>query len=158
MGKFTLWTAETNLNSKQNKINQNRNCNSCGNWRPSPDQPRWSITWCLNALEAVQTQRRSWGDITKFKLGAVWLSWAVFLSQESLLVLVICSFVFVNRCLCMCVHQACETPHHPLGWLVETLVTAYRMTYVGVGSNRRLLRQAVQEVLAYLTHFYGVIR
>uniref|UniRef100_A0A3B4GHB0 Alsin-like n=1 Tax=Pundamilia nyererei TaxID=303518 RepID=A0A3B4GHB0_9CICH len=54
--------------------------------------------------------------------------------------------------------KACETPHHPLGWLVETLVTAYRMTYVGVGSNRRLLRQAVQEVLAYLTHFYGVIR
>lgn len=58
----------------------------------------------------------------------------------------------------MCVHQACETPHHPLGWLLETLVTAYRMTYVGVGSNRRLLRQAVQEVLAYLMHFYGVIR
>uniref|UniRef100_A0A3P9C215 Alsin Rho guanine nucleotide exchange factor ALS2 n=1 Tax=Maylandia zebra TaxID=106582 RepID=A0A3P9C215_9CICH len=54
--------------------------------------------------------------------------------------------------------KACETPHHPLGWLLETLVTAYRMTYVGVGSNRRLLRQAVQEVLAYLTHFYGVIR
>uniref|UniRef100_A0A8P4G5H2 Alsin n=1 Tax=Dicentrarchus labrax TaxID=13489 RepID=A0A8P4G5H2_DICLA len=42
--------------------------------------------------------------------------------------------------------KACETPLHPLGWLVETLVTVYRMTYVGVGSNRRLLRQAVQEV------------
>ncbi|XP_034741033.1 alsin-like isoform X3 [Etheostoma cragini] len=54
--------------------------------------------------------------------------------------------------------KACETPHHPLGWLVETLVTAYRMTYVGVGSNRRLLNQAVQEVLAYLTHFYSIVR
>ncbi|XP_041857006.1 alsin-like isoform X2 [Melanotaenia boesemani] len=54
--------------------------------------------------------------------------------------------------------KACETPHHPLGWLVETLVTAYRMTYVGVGSNRRLLRQAVQEVQAYLTHLYSIIR
>ncbi|KAM4731264.1 alsin-like isoform 2-T2 [Anableps anableps] len=54
--------------------------------------------------------------------------------------------------------KACETPHHPLGWLVETLVTAYRMTYVGVGSNRRLLRQAVQELQAYLTHFYSIIR
>ncbi|XP_061579794.1 alsin-like isoform X1 [Cololabis saira] len=54
--------------------------------------------------------------------------------------------------------KACETPHHPLGWLVETLVTAYRMTYVGVGSNRRLLRQAVQELLAYLTHFYSIVR
>ncbi|XP_029314929.1 alsin-like isoform X3 [Cottoperca gobio] len=54
--------------------------------------------------------------------------------------------------------KACETPHHPLGWLVETLVTVYRMTYVGVGSNRRLLRQAVQEVLSYLTHFYSIVR
>ncbi|XP_056284994.1 alsin-like isoform X1 [Pseudoliparis swirei] len=54
--------------------------------------------------------------------------------------------------------KACETPHHPLGWLVETLVTVYRMTYVGVGSNRRLLRQAVQELLAYLTHFFCIVR
>ncbi|XP_068185150.1 alsin-like isoform X2 [Antennarius striatus] len=54
--------------------------------------------------------------------------------------------------------KACETPVHPLGWLVETLVTVYRMTYVGVGSNRRLLRQAVQEVQAYLTQFYSIIR
>ncbi|XP_070694071.1 alsin-like [Pempheris klunzingeri] len=54
--------------------------------------------------------------------------------------------------------KASETPLHPLGWLVETLVTAYRMTYVGVGSNRRLLRQAVQEVQAYLTHLYSIVR
>ncbi|XP_017279385.1 alsin isoform X2 [Kryptolebias marmoratus] len=54
--------------------------------------------------------------------------------------------------------KACETPHHPLGWLLETLVTAYRMTYVGVGSNCRLLQQAVQELQAYLTHFYSIIR
>lgn len=52
--------------------------------------------------------------------------------------------------------KACETPLHPLGWLVETLVTVYRMTYVG--SNRRLLRQAVQEVQAYLAHFYSIVR
>ncbi|XP_075965332.1 alsin-like [Anarhichas minor] len=54
--------------------------------------------------------------------------------------------------------KACETPHHPLGWLVETLVTVYRMTYVGVGSNRRLLRLAVRELLAYLIHFYSIVR
>ncbi|KAK2839612.1 hypothetical protein Q5P01_013352 [Channa striata] len=54
--------------------------------------------------------------------------------------------------------KACETPIHPLGWLVETLVTVYRMTYVGVGSNRRLLRQAVEEVQAYLTQFYSIVR
>ncbi|XP_074515820.1 alsin-like isoform X1 [Sebastes fasciatus] len=54
--------------------------------------------------------------------------------------------------------KACETRHHPLGWLVETLVTVYRMTYVGVGSNRRLLRHGVQEVLAYLIHFYSIVR
>ncbi len=61
-------------------------------------------------------------------------------------------------CVAMFVCQACETPLHPLGWLVETLVTVYRMTYVGVGSNRRLLRQAVQEVQAYLTHYYSIVR
>lgn len=54
--------------------------------------------------------------------------------------------------------QACETPLHPLGWLVETLVTVYRMTYVGVGSNRRLLRQAVLEVQGYLIHFFSIVR
>ncbi|KAF7655197.1 hypothetical protein LDENG_00059690 [Lucifuga dentata] len=54
--------------------------------------------------------------------------------------------------------KACETPLHPLGWLMETLVTVYRMTYVGVGSNRRLLKQAVQELQAYLTHFFNIVR
>ncbi|XP_034042312.1 alsin-like isoform X2 [Thalassophryne amazonica] len=54
--------------------------------------------------------------------------------------------------------KACETPFHPLGWLVETLVTVYRMTYVGVGSNRRLLTQAVLEIKAYLTHLYSIVR
>lgn len=56
------------------------------------------------------------------------------------------------------VRQACETPLHPLGWLVETLVTVYRMTYVGVGSNSRLLKQAVREIQAYLKHFFKVVR
>nr|XP_057937241.1 alsin-like isoform X2 [Doryrhamphus excisus] len=54
--------------------------------------------------------------------------------------------------------KACEAPIHPLGWLVETLVTVYRMTYVGVGSNRRLLREAVKEVQAYLKHLYSIVR
>lgn len=53
--------------------------------------------------------------------------------------------------------KASETPFHPVGWLVETLVTVYRMTYVGVGSNRRLLQQAVQEVQAYLNHLYSIV-
>lgn len=54
--------------------------------------------------------------------------------------------------------QACETPLHPLGWLVETLVTVYRMTYVGMEANKRLLGQAVQELQAYLTHFYSIVQ
>ncbi|XP_051937383.1 alsin-like isoform X1 [Hippocampus zosterae] len=54
--------------------------------------------------------------------------------------------------------KACETPFHPLGWLVETLVTVYRMTYLGVESNHRLLREAVKEVQAYIKHFYSIIR
>ncbi|KAM6946062.1 alsin-like [Aplochiton taeniatus] len=53
---------------------------------------------------------------------------------------------------------ACETPLHPLGWLLETLVTVYRMTYVGVGCNRRLLPQAVQEIHSYLTHTFSILR
>ncbi|XP_037136637.1 alsin-like isoform X2 [Syngnathus acus] len=54
--------------------------------------------------------------------------------------------------------KACETPFHPLGWLVETLVTVYRMTYLGVESNHRLLREAVNEVQAYVKHFYSIVR
>ncbi|XP_067111205.1 alsin isoform X2 [Osmerus mordax] len=54
--------------------------------------------------------------------------------------------------------KACETPLHPLGCLLETLVTAYRMTYVGVGSNRRLLRQAVEEIRSYLTRIFQLVR
>ncbi|XP_061697615.1 alsin-like isoform X2 [Syngnathoides biaculeatus] len=54
--------------------------------------------------------------------------------------------------------KACETPIHPLGWLVETLVTVYRMTYLGVESNHRLLREAVKELQAYVKHFYSIVR
>ncbi|XP_067264917.1 alsin isoform X4 [Chanodichthys erythropterus] len=54
--------------------------------------------------------------------------------------------------------QACDTPLHPLGWLLETLVTVYRMTYVGVGSNRRLLQQAVEEIQSYLTRIFQIVR
>lgn len=62
--------------------------------------------------------------------------------------------LFVSGPVC----QAAETPLHPLGWLVETLVTVYRMTYVGVGFNRKLLRQAVQEVQAYLKRVFSIVR
>lgn len=54
--------------------------------------------------------------------------------------------------------KACETPLHPLGWLLETLVTVYRMTYVGVGSNKRLLHQAVDEIRSNLTRFFQLVR
>ncbi|XP_077584361.1 alsin-like [Stigmatopora nigra] len=54
--------------------------------------------------------------------------------------------------------KACETPIHPLGWLVETLVTVYRMTYLGVESNHRLLREAVKEIHAYIHHLYSIVR
>ncbi|KAI4874071.1 hypothetical protein NFI96_018475, partial [Prochilodus magdalenae] len=54
--------------------------------------------------------------------------------------------------------KACDTPLHPLGWLLETLVTVYRMTYVGVGSNRRLLQQAVEEIQSYLKRIFQLVR
>ncbi|XP_061082643.1 alsin isoform X1 [Conger conger] len=54
--------------------------------------------------------------------------------------------------------KACDTPLHPLGRLVETLVTVYRMTYVGVGANRRLLQQAVAEIQSYLSRLFQLVR
>lgn len=54
--------------------------------------------------------------------------------------------------------QACDTPLHPLGRLVETLVAVYRMTYVGVGANRRLLQQAVDEIKSYLSRIFQIVR
>ncbi|XP_035248403.1 alsin isoform X3 [Anguilla anguilla] len=54
--------------------------------------------------------------------------------------------------------KACDTPLHPLGRLVETLVTVYRMTYVGVGANRRLLQQAVNEIQSYLSRIFQLVR
>ncbi|KAL0985662.1 hypothetical protein UPYG_G00160170 [Umbra pygmaea] len=54
--------------------------------------------------------------------------------------------------------KACETPLHPLGWLVETLVTVYRMTYVGVGSNRLLLPQAVEEIRSFVRRIFRLVR
>ncbi|MGH0117624.1 UNVERIFIED_CONTAM: hypothetical protein FKN15_041816 [Acipenser sinensis] len=54
--------------------------------------------------------------------------------------------------------KACDTPLHPLGKLVETLVAVYRMTYVGVGANRRLLEQAVNEIQSYLKRIFQLVR
>ncbi|XP_072902817.1 alsin isoform X3 [Hemitrygon akajei] len=54
--------------------------------------------------------------------------------------------------------KACDTPLHPLGYLLETLVAVYRMTYVGVGANRRLLQQAVNEIKSYLTRIFQLVR
>uniref|UniRef100_A0A8P4K9L5 Alsin Rho guanine nucleotide exchange factor ALS2 b n=1 Tax=Dicentrarchus labrax TaxID=13489 RepID=A0A8P4K9L5_DICLA len=54
--------------------------------------------------------------------------------------------------------KACDTPLHPLGRLVETLVAVYRMTYVGVGANRRLLPQAVNEIKSYLNRIFQIVR
>ncbi|XP_044043774.1 alsin isoform X4 [Siniperca chuatsi] len=54
--------------------------------------------------------------------------------------------------------KACDTPLHPLGRLVETLVAVYRMTYVGVGANRRLLPQAVSEIKSYLNRIFQIVR
>ncbi|XP_018581173.1 alsin isoform X3 [Scleropages formosus] len=42
--------------------------------------------------------------------------------------------------------------------LVETLVAVYRMTYVGVGANRRLLQQAVNEIKSYLSRIFQLVR
>ncbi|XP_006017722.1 alsin [Alligator sinensis] len=54
--------------------------------------------------------------------------------------------------------KACDTPLHPLGRLVETLVAVYRMTYVGVGANRRLLQEAVREIKSYLKRIFQLVR
>ncbi|XP_062417476.1 alsin isoform X2 [Pungitius pungitius] len=54
--------------------------------------------------------------------------------------------------------KACDTALHPLGRLLETLVAVYRMTYVGVGANRRLLPQAVSEVTSYLNRIFHIVR
>ncbi|XP_073407624.1 alsin [Dendrobates tinctorius] len=54
--------------------------------------------------------------------------------------------------------NACETPMHQLGRLVETLVAVYRMTYVGVGANRRLLQEAVREIKSYLKRIFQLVR
>ncbi|XP_034533940.1 alsin isoform X2 [Notolabrus celidotus] len=54
--------------------------------------------------------------------------------------------------------KACDTPLHPCGRLVETLVAVYRMAYVGVGANRRLLPQAVNEIKSYLNRIYQIVR
>ncbi|XP_072473393.1 alsin [Notamacropus eugenii] len=54
--------------------------------------------------------------------------------------------------------KACDTPLHPLGRLIETLVAVYRMTYVGVGANRRLLQEAVKEIQSYLKRIFQLVR
>ncbi|KAM6945748.1 alsin [Aplochiton taeniatus] len=54
--------------------------------------------------------------------------------------------------------KACDTPLHPLGGLLESLVAVYRMTYVGVGANRRLLPQAVSEIQSYLRRIFQLVR
>ncbi|KAI4831598.1 hypothetical protein KUCAC02_001134 [Chaenocephalus aceratus] len=54
--------------------------------------------------------------------------------------------------------KACDTPLHSLGRLLETLVAVYRMTYVGVGANRRLLPQAVNEIKSYLNRIFLIVR
>ncbi|XP_031708041.1 alsin isoform X3 [Anarrhichthys ocellatus] len=54
--------------------------------------------------------------------------------------------------------KACDTPLHLLGRLLETLVAVYRMTYVGVGANRRLLPQAVNEIKSYLNRIFQIVR
>nr|XP_057908425.1 alsin isoform X2 [Doryrhamphus excisus] len=54
--------------------------------------------------------------------------------------------------------KACDTSLHPLGRLVEVLVAVYRMTYVGVGANRRLLPQAVSEIKTYLNRIFQIVR
>lgn len=54
--------------------------------------------------------------------------------------------------------QVCDTPAHPLARLLEALVAVYRMTYVGVGANRRLLPQAVKEIKSYLHRIFQIVR
>uniref|UniRef100_UPI0035900305 alsin isoform X2 n=1 Tax=Myxine glutinosa TaxID=7769 RepID=UPI0035900305 len=54
--------------------------------------------------------------------------------------------------------KACDTVLHPLGRLLDMLVTVYRATYVGVGANKRLLHQAVEEVKSYVRSVFQIVR
>uniref|UniRef100_A0A8C4NAW5 Uncharacterized protein n=1 Tax=Eptatretus burgeri TaxID=7764 RepID=A0A8C4NAW5_EPTBU len=54
--------------------------------------------------------------------------------------------------------KACDSVLHPLGRLLDMLVTVYRATYVGVGANKRLLRQAVEEVKSYVRSVFKIVR
>ncbi|CAL8241022.1 unnamed protein product [Merluccius merluccius] len=60
--------------------------------------------------------------------------------------------------ICRYLAKACATPLHPLGWLLETLVMAYRVTYVGVGCHPQLLHQAIAELQSNLHRILSVVR
>ena len=54
--------------------------------------------------------------------------------------------------------QAFDSPVHPLGRLMSSLVDVYRVTYVGVGAHPRLLRHAVDDVVSYVRRIYPILR
>ncbi|XP_078716435.1 ALS2 C-terminal-like protein isoform X2 [Lampetra fluviatilis] len=47
---------------------------------------------------------------------------------------------------------------HPLGRLLDMLVTAFRATYVGIGSDRRLLSTALAEISYYVERIFAIIQ
>ena len=61
------------------------------------------------------------------------------------------------HCLFQC-FQAFDTSFHPLGQLVESLVIAYRETYIGLGAHRWLLPYAVDEIKSYVKRIYQILR
>ncbi|XP_072301246.1 alsin-like isoform X3 [Eucyclogobius newberryi] len=114
----------------------------------APGAGQRTVAWD-NIAVTITTTRRQTPDLSKSQ-SKILESLELIPQHEE--IVTTANYDYVRRYLT----KACETPLHPLGWLVETLVTVYRMTYVG--SNRRLLRQAVQEVQAYLNHFYCIVR
>ena len=54
--------------------------------------------------------------------------------------------------------QAFDLKRHPLGRLVNRLVDVFRASYVGMGTHRRLLPQAVAETKSFVIRVYGIVR
>ncbi|CAL1582800.1 unnamed protein product [Knipowitschia caucasica] len=114
----------------------------------APGDGERTVAWD-NIAVSITTTRRQIPDLTKSQ-SKILESLELIPQHEE--IVTTANYDHVRRYL----SKACETPLHPLGWLVETLVTVYRMTYVG--SNRKLIKQAVEEVHAYLHHFFHIVR
>uniref|UniRef100_A0A674E7C9 Alsin Rho guanine nucleotide exchange factor ALS2 n=1 Tax=Salmo trutta TaxID=8032 RepID=A0A674E7C9_SALTR len=122
----------------------------------APGQGENQRAW-ENIAEALTTSRRQHGDSPEMNLSQTHnrtLGSLEFIPQQHVGPVTMEKYDRIRHYLI----KACDTPLHPLGRLMETLVAVYRMTYVGVGANRRLLLQAVNEIMSYLARIFQLVR